>query len=278
MKHLSTLTLAVGLLAAGAPAATQAQQASSPYRTRFAVDGPITLGLAGTNVLGLYLIQQKTGLTDAEVANLRVEDVPKFDRFVAGNYDENSRTKSDYLFYGSLAAAPAFLALNPATRGRYGQVVGLYVQSVAVTGALFTMAAGTVYRYRPLTYSNEASSAQRTRKNATNSFFAGHTATTATATFFAAKVFHDFNPDSRARPYVWGAAALIPAAVGYYRLDAGKHFLSDNLLGYTIGAAAGILVPQLHKTAGRNGFSVSPMQGINANGYSYGGFALTKPL
>lgn len=277
MNKLSTLALAAGLLSAAAPQA-QAQTSSSPYRTRFAVDAPITLGLAGTNVLGLYLIQQKTGLTNEQVAALNKNDVPKFDRFVAGKYDEQARTNSDYLFYGSLAAAPAFLALNPATRGRYGQVLGLYVQTVAVTGALFTMAAGNVYRYRPLTYSLEASSAQRTRKNATNSFFAGHTATTATATFFAAKVFHDFNPDSPARPYVWGVAAAIPAAVGYYRLQAGKHFLSDNLLGYTIGAAAGIVVPQLHKNARRTGLSMAPVQGLNANGYSYSGFSLTKQL
>lgn len=277
MKHLLSCLLVSSLSVATGPVAT-AQQAPSPYKTRFAIDAPVTLGLAGVNVLGLYLIQQKTGLTDAEVAALRKEDVPKFDRFVAGNYDEQARTASDYLFYGSLAATPAFLALNPATRGRYGQVLGLYVQTVATTGALFTMAAGTVYRYRPLTYSTEASSAQRTRKNATNSFFAGHTATTAAATFFAAKVFHDFNPDSPARPYVWGAAAAIPAAVGYYRLQAGKHFLSDNLLGYTVGAAAGIVVPQLHKVARRNGFSVAPLQGVNTNGYSYSGLLFTKKL
>lgn len=277
MKYLLSCVLLSNLSLAPGPEAA-AQQAPSPYKTRFAVDAPVTLGLAGVNALGLYLIQQKTGLSDAQVAALRPQDVPRFDRFVAGNYDQQARTASDYLFYGSLAATPAFLALNPATRSRYGQVLGLYVQTVATTGALFTMTAGTVYRYRPLTYSSAASSAQRTRKNATNSFFAGHTATTATATFFAAKVFHDFNPDSPARPYVWGAAAAIPAAVGYYRLQAGKHFLSDNLLGYTIGAAVGMVVPQLHKTARRNGLSVAPLQGLNNNGYSYSGLQLTKQL
>ncbi|UYZ62804.1 phosphatase PAP2 family protein [Hymenobacter weizhouensis] len=275
-KAAASLLLTFSLLT-GATAQAQQPQASSPYRTRFVVDAPITLGLAGANVLGLYLIQQKTGLTKEEVAALSKNNVPKFDRFVAGKYSESARTKSDYLFYGSLVATPTFLALLPATRHRYGQVAGLYVQTVATTGALFTMAAGNVYRSRPLTYSNEASTRQRTRKNATNSFFAGHTATTATATFFAAKVFNDFHPDSPARPYVWGAAAAIPAAVGYYRLQAGKHFLSDNLLGYAVGATAGILVPHLHK-AGQGRLSLEPIQGINSNGYAYSGLLLTKRL
>lgn len=277
MRIRFSVLLAANLWLAGQLDA-QAQQAPSPYTTRFAVDGPITLGLAGTNALGLYLIRQKTGLTEAEVAALPISNVPKFDRFAAGNYDERARTKSDYLFYGSLVATPAFLALNPVTRSRYGQVTGLYVQTVAATGALFTLTAGTVYRSRPLTYSPNASNAQRTRKNATNSFFAGHTATTATATFFAAKVFHDFHPDSPARPYVWGLAAAIPAAVGYYRLEAGKHFLSDNLLGYAIGTTVGVMVPQLHKRATHTGLSMTPLQGFNVNGHSYGGFALTKQL
>ena len=55
---------------------------------------------------------------------------------------------------------------------------------------------GNVYRYRPYLYGPEGGD-DRGGKVATNSFFAGHT-----ATFFAAKVFHDFNPGLRAQPYV----------------------------------------------------------------------------
>lgn len=262
----------------GLLAPAQAQQAPSPYHTSFKKDGLITLGLAGVNTAGLLLIRSKTGPTREEVLAFRKDDVNAFDRFSAGWYDENARTLSDYIFAGSLVATPAFLALNKDTRARYGQVAGLYLQTLAATGAVFTMSAGTVYRQRPLSYSTEASITERSRINATNSFFAGHTATTAAATFFAAKVFHDFHPDSRARPYVWAAAAAIPAAVGYYRLQAGKHFLSDNLLGYTVGAAAGILVPQLHKTKGDGGTSLVPIQGFTPAGASYGGLLLTHQL
>jgi membrane-associated phospholipid phosphatase len=262
---------------APAPAATAQQASTSPYRTRFAVDAPITLGLGAAGGLGLYLIQQKSGLNDAELAALDKNDIPKFDRFTAGNYSDRAQTISDFLCYPSLIIAPGLLALDRDMRGHYGQILGLYLQTMASSAAVFTLTAGTVYRYRPFLYGTEGGG-DRNSKIATNSFISGHTAHTATATFFAAKVFHDFHPGSAAEPFVWGAAALVPAAVAYYRMEAGKHFISDNIAGYAVGATAGILVPQLHKTSGRRGISFVPIQGLNVNGHSYGGLLITKQL
>jgi hypothetical protein len=275
MKLILPSVLSVSLLLAPGPRA-QAQQAS-PYKTRFAVDGPITLGLGAVSLTGLYLIQQKHGLSDVELAALNKNDVPKIDRFSAGYYSEGAQTASDFLCYGSMVVAPGLLSLNSNIREHYGQVLGLYVQTVLASEAIFTMSAGNVYRYRPYLYGPEGGSG-RSGKIATNSFFSGHTANSATATFFAAKVFHDFNPDSPAQPYVWGAAAVVPAAVAYYRIEAGKHFLTDNILGYAVGATMGIVVPQLHKTAAGHGVSLMPMQGLNVNGYAYSGLLLSKRL
>ncbi|GAC1375220.1 MAG: hypothetical protein NVS3B25_22500 [Hymenobacter sp.] len=276
MKKLLCISCLLGTFGAAIPAS--AQSGTSPYHTRLAVDGPVTLGLTAVNTVGLLLIRAKTGLSDQEALSINKANVPAFDRFSAGYYDEGYRTVSDYLLIGSLVGTPAIMALDPSIRARVGQIGGLYLQTMVATGAIFTMATGNVYRQRPLTYSSTASLTERTRQNATNSFFAGHTAYSAAATFFAAKVFHDFHPDSPARPYVWAAAALVPAVVGFCRLEAGKHFLSDNLLGYAVGATVGILVPQLHRTAAKSGLSVLPVQGLNANGYAYGGLLLSKQL
>ena len=276
MKYLFTLSLA-SACCLGGPAVATAQKASSPYHTRFAVDAPIIGGLGAVTLTGLYLVQQKDALTDAGLAALNKNDVPKFDRFSAGWYSESAQTASDLICYPTLLIAPGLLALNDNARGRYGQVVALYLETMLSTEALFTMSVGNIYRYRPFLYGTEGGGSRST-KIATNSFFAGHTANTTTATFFAAKVFHDFNPDSPAQPYVWGAAAVVPAAVAYFRLDAGKHFLSDNIVGYAVGATMGIMVPQLHKTAASKGLSFAPIGGLNVNGYSYSGLSLTKRL
>jgi hypothetical protein len=275
MKHISTFLLAATLGLPNAPAV--AQKAPSPYHTRFAVDGPVILGEAAVSAFGLYRSQQRNGATNAELAALRRDDVPRFDRFSAGYYSESAQTASDLLCYPTLAIAPGLLALNPAIRHRYGQVAVLYIQTMLAADALFATSIGNLPRYRPYLYGSEGGDS-RNGHIATNSFFAGHTAHTAAATFFAAKVFHDFNPDSPAQPYVWGAAAVVPAAVAYFRLEAGKHFLSDNLVGYAVGATMGVVVPQLHKVAAGRGVSLVPLQGVNVNGYAYSGLLLSKQL
>ena len=277
MKFFASLALAGSLLTAAAPTASAQNQAGSPYHTRFAVDGPVILGLGAVSAFGLYRVQQKSGLSDAERLALRKEDVPSFDRFSAGRYSEGWQTVGDLLCYPTLAIAPGLLALNKDVRGHYGQILGLYVETMLATDAIFTSTVGNVSRNRPYLYGT-GDGGGAVGPVATNSFFAGHTAHTATATFFAAKVLHDFNPGYAGEGLVWGAAALVPAAVAYSRIEAGKHFLSDNIVGYTVGATMGILVPQLHKVAGRNGMSFMPMQGLNANGYAYSGMLLSKKL
>ena len=276
MKFLASLALAGSLLTA-APTARAQQSSGSPYHTRFAVDGPVILGLGAVSAFGLYRVQQKNGLSAAELANLKKEDVPSLDRFSAGYYSESAQTTSDLLCYPTLVIAPGLLALNSKVRSHYGQVLGLYIETMLATDALFTTSVGNVYRYRPFLYGSEGGDG-RGSKIATNSFFAGHTGHTATATFFAAKVMHDFNPGYTGEAFVWGAAAVVPAAVAYFRIEAGKHFLSDNIVGYAVGATMGVVVPQLHKVAGRSGVSLMPMQGLNVNGYAYSGMLLSKRL
>ena len=275
MKQVFAVLTSALCLAAAQP--TSAQQAPSPYRTRFAVDGPIILGEAAVSAFGLYRSQQRNGLTTTGLAALNKNDIPKFDRFSAGYYSESAQKVSDLICYPTLAIAPGLLALNPAVRSHYGQVLVLYVQTVLATDAIFTTSIGNITRYRPYLYGPEGGDL-RNGHIATNSFFSGHSAHTATATFFAAKVFHDFNPDSPAQPFVWGAAAAVPAVVAYFRVEAGKHFLSDNIVGYAVGATMGVVVPQLHKVAAGRGVSLVPLQGVNINGYSYSGLLLRKQL
>ena len=274
MKQLSAALLVGALGLASLPATAQITR--SPYHTRFAVDAPIIAGELAVSGFGLYRSMQRDGLSNSELAVLRKEDVPKFDRFSAGYYSESAQTASDLLCYPTLVIAPGLLALSPAIRSNYGQTLALYVQTVLAADALFTTSIGNIPRYRPFLYGSEGGDL-RNGHIQTNSFFAGHTAHTA-ATFFAAKVFHDYNPDSPAQPYVWGAAAVVPAAVAYFRIQAGKHFLSDNIVGYAVGATMGVVVPQLHKVAARRGMSFAPLQGVNVNGYSYSGLVLSKQL
>jgi hypothetical protein len=87
------------------------------------------------------------------------------------------------------------------------------------------------------------------------------------------KVYSDFNPDSPATPYLWAGAAVLPATVGYLRIEAGQHFLTDVLLGYVLGAATGYFVPELHKTK-NNELDIMPSSGTSFTGDRYSGMAV----
>ncbi|MDX5346323.1 MAG: phosphatase PAP2 family protein [Hymenobacteraceae bacterium] len=250
------------------PFCLSAQGQELPYKVKAKTDIPITVGAIGLNVLGTYLILNEEKLTEADLAKLRKDQVNRFDRFAAGNFDPDAKQISDFPFYGSFVL-PLALLFDKDVQDNAPQVYLLYAETMSITGAMFSLTAGLTKRKRPNVYATHAPLEERLHKYATNSLYSGHTAATASATFFAAKVFHDFNPDSPARVYVWVAAALLPATVGYLRLKAGKHFLSDNIIGYTLGAATGILVPELHKKQDQLGLYIHPVSG------PYQGLALT---
>ena len=250
---------------------TQAQttfnpENNSPYELNWAVDGPYLGASIGLNVLGLKLIKDKDPLTEEYLNTLSKDDVFIIDRWSAGNYSSNADELSYYPFYGSFALPILFL-INENERNHFGQISVMYIESMATAGALFTLTAGLVQRSRPLVYNTELPLEERIDNDAQRSFIAGHVAATGAATFFFAKVFNDFNPDSWAGPYVWAAAAIIPAWVGYLRIEAGKHFLTDSLLGYGAGALSGILIPELHKKEIEN-LSLTPFYGTYYKGIS----------
>ncbi len=233
--------------------------AASPYHTSWKVDAPIAVLGAAASYWGLTILNNKEGLTEAQALALRKTDVPRFDRFAAGNYSDAANKASNYPFYLSFGLAPVLITIDPAMRGHRGQAALLYLETMAVAGTAFTQTAGRTFRNRPLTYGADVSIREKTRRNTENSFFAGHTSAASAASFCFAKLYHDYHPDSRARPWVWAGAAAIPAAVGYFRLEAGKHFLSDNLIGYAVGAVIGVGVPHLHKVAAQRGIGFHPV-------------------
>lgn len=242
------------LLLFGFTSSTYSQSFSereSPYKMDWLVDGSIVAGTLGLNAVGFILIQSKEPLSEEEFAALSEDNIPRIDRWAAGNYSENADALSDYPFYSSFAV-PFLMMLTDDMRPHAGQISVLFIESMATTGALYTFSAGTFERSRPLVYNENLPEELRRESGATRSFFGGHTAATATATFFAAKIYNDFYPKSAAKPYVWTAAALVPAWVAYLRTKAGKHFFTDNLVGYSVGALSGILIPELHKKENPN--------------------------
>lgn len=245
--------------------------ANSPYKTALLKDGLIITGAFGVTLLGYELIKNKKNLTPAELATKTKDKLPFFDRSGAGLYSDRAN-KDSYILFDASYALPFIAALiDKKQRTKFGQVAVLYVETIVITGSLYTLSAGLVYRSRPFVYGDKAPLEKRLDNGGQRSFYGGHVATTAASTFFIAKVFHDFNPGSKLTPYLYVASGGLTALMGYLRYQAGYHFLSDCILSGVIGTATGILIPQFHKNKNLKNVSLTPE--MFNNGAT--GFALT---
>jgi membrane-associated phospholipid phosphatase len=219
----------------------------TPYKIFPWADAAVIAGGVGWNALGYYLIQKKANLTPDELSATTVESVPFFDRSSAGWYDKEADDLSYYPFQASFAIPVVAGLIDRNQRHHFGQVLVLYTESMALIGGIYTLSAGAVERPRPFVYGGGVPLRDRLSRHNQRSFMSGHTASTAAAMFLTAKIFHDMNPGSSLRPYMWGGAAAVSVWMGYLRYKAGMHFLSDNLVGLAFGTAVGILVPEVHK-------------------------------
>lgn len=244
------------------------QRNGSPYHTSFVKDGLVIAAAAGVTLYGYYLIKNKNDLTPEQLATKTRSSLPFFDRGNAGYYSKKMDKNSYILFDASYAIPVAAALLNKRERSKFGQVMVMYLETVAITGSMYTLTAGLVYRSRPFVYGDKAPLERRLDKGGQRSFYGGHVATTAATTFFTAKVFQDFNPDSKLTPYLYTGAGALTVLMGYMRYKAGYHFLSDCVLSGIIGTATGILIPQFHKNKSLRNVSLTPFYQEGAKGFS----------
>ena len=240
----------------------------SPYKTSLIKDGLVIAAATGATLLGYELIKNKRDLTTAELAGKTKDKLPFFDRGNAGYYSPQANKDSYILFDASYALPLLMILIDKNERTKAGQLIVLYVETIGITGAMYTLTAGLVYRSRPFVYGTKAPLDKRLDKGGQRSFYGGHVATTAAATFLSAKIFSDFNPDSKLRPYLWGAAGSLTAFMGYMRYRAGYHFFSDCVLSGIIGASTGILIPVLHKNKNFQKMSFLPVMINGSSGIS----------
>lgn len=127
------------------------------------------------------------------------------------------------------------------------KIAALYGETFFITTGITLLIKTTVKRNRPFVYNPEAPLDKKLTRNARTAFLSGHTSISAANCFFSAKVFSDYYPESKWKPVVWTTAAILPAITGYLRVKAGKHYPTDTIAGYLLGATTGLLIPQLHK-------------------------------
>ncbi len=209
----------------------------------------------GAGGIGMGLLNKYPKLSDQEIQNLSQisPKTPfKFDNWATKQSSHKAKKVSDILLYSSFIP-PLVLLFDRPNEGEVntlGTHAILFAETTIMNWGLTNLAKRAAKRPRPYMYNDNFdifSLEERRKKNSRMSFFSGHTSMVSAMYFLTAVTYSNYYPNSKWKPFVWGASISIPALTGFLRVKAGKHFPTDVLVGYAVGALiGGVLVPALH--------------------------------
>lgn len=241
------------------------------YQTNPKVEIPAYLVIIGGASLGFKAMDKHASLSAEGALALNPETLNAWDKPVA-YYNpadfEKAQATSDMLLT-IFVASPSLLLLDKNIRKDWDDFMSIFLSAHAIDNVAYFSSVVSVRRPRPLTFNPEVPLDQKTGDNRTNSFFSGHVTWTATSTFLTVKIYTDYHGiRGWKRMALYTGASIPPALVGYYRMHAGKHFTTDVMTGFVVGAACGILAPELHRRKDKSGLSVRPFSMNEATGVS----------
>lgn len=201
--------------------------------------GSVTLG-------SMYLDRKVEPMSLEQLGQLDYDKIWPIDRYSTRYLSFTTDEFTDKLLLTSFAS-PFFLMLNQRGRDNFNDMALVVFQGALINSALINLSKVVAKRPRPYNYNPNAPVDLKMKKSSRYSFYSGHVATAAYFSFTTAVLYSDINPDSKAKPFVWAAAALLPTTVAYGRMRAGKHFFTDVLTGFVAGTAIALTVPALHR-------------------------------
>jgi membrane-associated phospholipid phosphatase len=238
---------------------------NTPYELSGSKDGLI-LGIGIPLAIGGFVYDRSISpLSMDEINLLKREDVNRCDRFVTYNYSQKAADISDWLLF-SCIAAPFTLLSSEKIQNDAVTVYGIYAESLLYGTILPFYGKAGAQRVRPYVYNLEAPMSKKSTAEAKRSFFSGHTAVAFTSMIFFSTVYNSYYPESNYIPFVWTGSLLLASSVGYFRMAAGAHFLTDVLVGAIVGSAIGYLIPRLHEVKESN------------DDFQYPDLRITKPM
>jgi len=233
-------------------------QTDQIYHTSWDTDGYIMGGAAALLAVDIYLDHNITPLTVEDLATVNSEGINAFDRSAIFKYSQSASDLSD-LFKDVTFIVPLTLFLGGKAQNEARSIGIMYIETFAVTSAITQATKALVGRKRPFVYNPDVALDVKLAKNGVKSFYSGHTSHVASLSFFTATVFSDLYPESNWKYAVWAGAVLSPAITAYARYEGGRHFPTDVIVGYGVGALVGYLIPRLHRSSHSKSISLHPI-------------------
>ncbi|NUQ76583.1 MAG: phosphatase PAP2 family protein [Polyangiaceae bacterium] len=246
--------LAIGV--ASVPAAAQSSAPDEPadrFTHDLALDLPVTF-IAGSLWLGTQLLQVQIAPKACRWCDRSLDGSDTLNGFDRGARDafrwtdtELANGISDGLGYvvspgGSIGS----LALVAGLDGRLEDTAAntlVVMESAFIAGIIAQLFKFTVGRERPFVHVLGRTEKSFTKKPQDNnvSFFSAH-ANFAFALAVSSGMVATLR-DYRGAPWVWGSGLLLASTIGYLRVAADRHYLSDVLVGAAMGSIVGFSVP-----------------------------------
>lgn len=232
------------------------------YDVSFKKDAPIMGVGLGLSALGIILGNNADKASLDVINSLDASMISSFDRGATSNYSSTAQTVSDVILYTG-ATLPFITYFSHKCRVQGADVGIMAIETFLITNGITNITKSLAKRYRPFNYNPDVSLETKLSGGSRLSFFSGHASNTAAMSFFAAQVFTDLHPELDNKIFVWTAAATVPAVISYLRYEAGKHFPTDLITGYVVGASIGYFMPKIHMNK-----NSSLLLGVNG-GFSY---------
>lgn len=206
----------------------------------------IHIGVGTSLSIIAQVIQNNNDVPSVEdVMNLDRNQVWFFDRGATLNNSTRAQDLSDMLLYGS-ATLPFITYFSKKCRVDGVATAVMALETLLYVNGVTQLTKGLTQRYRPSLYNDEIAISDKLNSGSRKSFFSGHASATSAYAFLSARIITDVHPDMKHKWAVWTLASTIPAVVGYLRYEAGKHFPTDVMLGYAVGAVIGYGIPEIH--------------------------------
>ena len=227
------------------------QQPSSVYHVSAKVDLPVTVGA----ILGVVLPDAFADRLIKPRCPCNPQEVNSFDRGAIGNTNPFAGSLSDATAVAVIIFPLVADAFDVGVSPPLMEDGAVFIQTLAINGALVTAAKYSVQRPLPRTYAGDPNLIAR--PDGYRSFYSGHTSMVFAALSGTAMTIRLRHGE---KTWPWIVTAVVGTSVAIERVADGRHFPTDVIAGAVMGTATGIVVPSLHerRRSSARGWTVGP--------------------
>ncbi len=220
--------------------------AQSKYELESVKETALLSSGISSGTLAIYLLSKIEPLTSEEINKLSRNDVNSFDRFATYNWSPTASDISDVLLV-TQSLSPLALLSSKKIRNDYKTILVMNAELYLLYYGTTHITKSLTGRLRPYMYNENVSLKEKTESESQLSLYSGHAALSFASAVFLSTVYSKYYPDSKWKTAVWGSSILMASVTASLRVISGMHFLSDVLIGATVGSLIGYLIPLIHE-------------------------------